>query len=660
MFSRFKQYHILIFSIVTFVATLALILLELDRQNYQVRKKEIIVNFWEEFFPLDQEDLTLRSRLVLESRSPEEKEKAKISLGKSLLKILEGDTSIYRITLEDAEHQILLREEKSKFREYNTFSNSLILKDFRGQTSLKISDPVKNAPVGRLILGYTTPKKDKRIEDLTSEYRVYALIVIILLSLAYFFVLKYLILPVKRVVACLEESRGQAPRLFERPKTLLEKEYNNLARDSLLTRVNQKLKDFLATSANLDQNRIMTELAEFAGRLFGVDCIYFLILKRRDDSNFDAVGEYSNGRRTDAGMLLAIKNYILSQTATSAIPLIEKNLKNAGIILKFDSQQFFAWSDIILSDKDFNELMIGVHVPDAERSVAPDKWHLETYRLLTDEIRLGLQAIENQRKIIFKEKSEATISLSRNLGHDLTNIIATSKLDLLAVKSFLDMDEDEIKRSPEKQKIFKESLAAVLNNTMFLQQIVNVYRSFSFIKRPRFEHVDVNRLLQEIVDLFRLSTSANIDIRTSLAAEIPACRLEERLVKLAVFNILTNALEAIKRKSGAEGVVGFINIKTTFDEKADQVIISIRDSGHGIRNEQGELASPMEIDRIFNLGFSTKKDEEGEGLGLNWVYTIITEFHKGRIQPRNHPEGGAEFLIYLNREMPESDGKIEV
>jgi signal transduction histidine kinase len=169
--------------------------------------------------------------------------------------------------------------------------------------------------------------------------------------------------------------------------------------------------------------------------------------------------------------------------------------------------------------------------------------------------------------------------------------------------------------------------------------------------------MDVNRLLQEIVDLFRLSTSASVDIRTSMAVELPSCRLEERLLKLAVFNLLTNALEAIKRKAGSEGVSGFINVKTFFDEKTDQVIISIRDSGHGILNEKGELASPFEIDRIFNLGYTTKKREEGEGLGLSWVYTIVSEFHKGRIIPRNHPDGGAEFQICLNREISESQGE---
>ena len=655
LFYKLKQYNILILSIVTFLVTLVLILIELDRQNYQVKKKEIIVNYWDEFFPLDQEELTLRSRLILEARSPEEKEKAKAALLKSVRKILDADNSIYRVALENTEHQTLLKEERSKFRQYNTFSNSLFLKGFSGQTSLKITDPVKNVPMGRLIVGYTTPKDDPRIQALTSEYRIYALIVIVFLSIVYYFILRILILPVKRVVGRLDEARRRPPLLFEHPNTLLEKEYNNIARDSLLTRVSQKMKDFLATSTNLDGARILSDLPAFISNLFGLDMVCFLSLSRKGENEFEVRGEYSQDSVDDPGLLKGLVELILSQSATPAIPLIEKNIKYGSQTIKHVARQIFAFTDIVMADKDYKDILVCAFIPDVNRSSPPEKWHLETYRLLADEIRLGLQTIENQRKVIFKEKSEATISLSRNLGHDLTNIIATSKLDLLAVKSFLDMDEEQIKRSPEKQKIFRESLAAVLNNTMFLQQIVNVYRSFSFIKRPRFEYADVNRLLSEIVDLFRLSTSANIDIRTSYAAEIPPCRLEERLVKLAVFNILTNALDAIRRKSGPEAVSGFINVKTLFDEKQDQVVISIRDSGDGIRNEKGELATPHEIERVFNLGFTTKKEEEGEGLGLNWVYTIITEFHKGRIQPRNHPEGGAEFLIYLNREIPEEE-----
>ena len=71
MFSKLKRYQILILSVVVFLVTMVLIVLQLDRQNYQVKKKEIIVNYWDEFFPLDQEDLTMRSRLVLEAENPE-------------------------------------------------------------------------------------------------------------------------------------------------------------------------------------------------------------------------------------------------------------------------------------------------------------------------------------------------------------------------------------------------------------------------------------------------------------------------------------------------------------------------------------------------------------------------------------------------------------
>jgi len=657
LFSKLKQYHILILSIVVFIATLVLILLELDRQNYQIRKKEIIVNYWDEFFPLDQEELTLRSRLVLQARGFEEREKAAAALMKTIQEIVQGDASIYKIALEDAEHQIILKEEVSKFRKYNTFSNSLFLKSFRGQTSLKISDPIKNVPLGRLIVAYTTPKNDTRIIDLTTRYRTYALMIFVALSLVYVYILKYLILPVKRVVANLDLARGKPPVIFPRPKSLLEKEYNNLARDSLLIRVNQKLKDYLATSTNLDPGQILKELPGFLRDIFHFDLVLFLQLKRKNEASFDVAGQSESGGEGHLAIVKCAVDFVLSQTSTPAAPLIEQNLKDRHHILKQGSSPVSVYTNIVASGEDFSDLTVCLLIPELGKNVPPGKWSLETFRMLSDEIRLGLQTIENQRKVIFKEKSEATISLSRNLGHDLTNIIATSKLDLLAVKSFLDMNEDEMRQSPEKQNIFKESLAAVLNNTMFLQQIVNVYRSFSFIKRPRFEEVDVNHLLEEIVDLFRLSTSASIVIRTSFAADPPPCQMEERLVKLAVFNLLTNALDAIKRKSGTAGVSGFINVKTLFDEKKDQVIIAIRDSGEGIRNEKGELASPLEIDQIFNLGFTTKKNEEGEGLGLSWVYTIIAEFHKGRIVPRNHPEGGAEFQIYLPRVIPDSSEK---
>ncbi|HMZ51180.1 MAG TPA: ATP-binding protein, partial [Candidatus Sumerlaeota bacterium] len=67
----------------------------------------------------------------------------------------------------------------------------------------------------------------------------------------------------------------------------------------------------------------------------------------------------------------------------------------------------------------------------------------------------------------------------------------------------------------------------------------------------------------------------------------------------------------------------------------------------GIRDEHGKLLQEDRLPEIFRLGFSTKENQEGEGLGLNWVQTIVREFHGGELVAQNHAKGGARFTIRL-------------
>jgi signal transduction histidine kinase len=66
------------------------------------------------------------------------------------------------------------------------------------------------------------------------------------------------------------------------------------------------------------------------------------------------------------------------------------------------------------------------------------------------------------------------------------------------------------------------------------------------------------------------------------------------------------------------------------------VVVVVRDRGHGIPSER--LAS------IFNSFFSTKVG--GLGMGLSICRRII-ENHGGRIEARNHDNGGAAFSLTL-------------
>jgi C4-dicarboxylate-specific signal transduction histidine kinase len=154
-------------------------------------------------------------------------------------------------------------------------------------------------------------------------------------------------------------------------------------------------------------------------------------------------------------------------------------------------------------------------------------------------------------------------------------------------------------------------------------------------------------VLDEIIDVFALSLPASTVVRRDYREDLPECTVEPRLLKLVLFNLLTNAVAAIKQNADPERREGQITVSTRMDPESDRTCISVRDNGTGILNGEGETATQAEIDRIFRYGVSTKKEYGGEGLGLSWVWTIVEEFHNGRVEACNHADGGAEFLVFI-------------
>jgi len=539
-----------------------------------------------------------------------------------------------------AGEQLYFAERRVRLAAQHNFSNSILTRSFERQAQQTIARPgdaLETYAVSRVFV--TTALGNQAIERLTNSYRAAMLGSVGFLSLIYYMLLILLILPLSRLLACLEMRQGGGSTIIASPRSHVERAYNSLARDASLTRLSKELREIISGEG-------LSHVEPFLDRV-----------PRLVENNLGIVGcqVWAASRRTGSGAWQIEKSFARELTwfrPAEFAPVLETllgdSVPQAGVghlARAGDGEGGHAFFWDVLDSTHERLLLFVVQIPPGAPEPAP--WWIDCFSRVGNELRYAIFSVEEQRRMILAEKSKANVSLSRNLGHDLTNIIATSKLELMNVKMFLSMRAEDVRKSPAKEQIFRESLEALLNNTRFLQEIVNLYRSFSYIQKPRFEEVDIAELVEDVSQLYRLSVSRHIRVETRLAGDIPPVRVEPRLLRLALFNLLTNAAEAIKRATSADNPAGSIVVSAQFDAAQRRIAIAVEDTGTGICDRDGNLLNPDQLSEIFRLGFSTKANQEGEGLGLNWVQTIVREFHGGEIVAANRPGGGASFAIRL-------------
>jgi signal transduction histidine kinase len=128
-----------------------------------------------------------------------------------------------------------------------------------------------------------------------------------------------------------------------------------------------------------------------------------------------------------------------------------------------------------------------------------------------------------------------------------------------------------------------------------------------------------------------LDTRAGITVRTSLPADLPKVETSPDML-IEVFRVLVkNAAEAIKEKGHGNEL--WLESRLGADSAVEVVI---RDCGTGIK--------PENLNRVFELGWSTKK--EGMGFGLFWVKDFV-EGLGGDIQVESVWGQGTTFCVSL-------------
>lgn len=156
--------------------------------------------------------------------------------------------------------------------------------------------------------------------------------------------------------------------------------------------------------------------------------------------------------------------------------------------------------------------------------------------------------------------------------------------------------------------------------------------AFSKPREPRLEPLQLNRIVEEVVELVQKQADVKkVVLLTDLDEHAPAVPLDYDGIHQVAMNILTNAIDAVAPDTGV------INVRTQFDPDGQTLRLSIADNGPGV--------PPDQRDKIFEPFHSTK-GHGGTGLGLTVARKIVQELG-GRIELVSPPEGGAEFRVHL-------------
>jgi signal transduction histidine kinase len=651
--ARFRSGSATVFVAFLYGITLLGSMYTIDVAYYQHEKWQLIsesINGGKYFDRIAAADYTRAVTTWVEATGRPNREELFREIERRGLELLALSPAVTRVTLEEGSG-LLLSEvgEPERLERQNNFSNSLFYRGFERSVQRQFNLNASEEPVARFRIHVTSSLNDPALSQLTNHYWRVVLAVFLGLTALYYSLVRWVMSPLHRVTYRMQERESGHASIIDQPKTLIERSYNDLARDAALTRFSKELRERIAAGGLSWAQPILEMAPELVEEYIGIASPMVLSLQRRGGK-----GGWSLERviGTMPGYVESTRlGAVLTEHADQNDPTERAAYWSARLLSFADAENqpipFFC--DVLHASTEELWLLI-VPSPPGRAPFAP--WWVDFLGRVAQELRYALTSIDDQRRLILQEKSKANISLSRNLGHDLTNIIATSKLELMTVRTFLSLPPTEL-TNPRKEAIFRESLEALLNNTRFLQEMVNIYRSFSFLQKPKFEEVNLSELAEDIVRLYQPSLSKDFGFRLELAPGLPTTTVEPRLLRLALFNLMTNATEAIRRAAKDGKPRGCITVGTALGA-GDMLEMWIADDGPGIRDADGKLMSGDGLSEIFRLGFSTKKSQEGEGLGLNWVQSIVREFHGGEILARNQEQGGAMFIIRLPRQAAES------
>jgi signal transduction histidine kinase len=237
---------------------------------------------------------------------------------------------------------------------------------------------------------------------------------------------------------------------------------------------------------------------------------------------------------------------------------------------------------------------------------------VEEFAVLRESLRtMARELEEGRREAIQAEKLRSWTEMARRVAHELKNPLTPMRMAAENVARL------EGRTAQEASAVLREEIDR-------LDEMARSFAQFGKMPEGPPSEVDLGELMRTLVDQHG-GVEASLEI--NIPSRLPLVRGHYEALVRTFRNLLLNAIEA----AGRDG-----RVKIGVAAGTDWIRVEIRDSGPGIPDE--------EMDRIWEPDFTTKS--KGTGLGLAMVRQTIA-VHQGKVEGRNHPDGGAVFSVEL-------------
>ncbi len=222
-------------------------------------------------------------------------------------------------------------------------------------------------------------------------------------------------------------------------------------------------------------------------------------------------------------------------------------------------------------------------------------------------------------------RTDAVRDLAAGVAHEIGNPLnaLSLNLDMLARTVRKEPDPDRRERLLSDISVAREEI----------KRIDSINKSFLAALRPvspDFAPASIAEPLSETMnELKPILEERRISVAIELAPAIPPVAIDRAQMRQVFFNLVKNAMEAMK-----DG--GTLYVSVAYDDR--DVTVSFLDTGAGL--------SPDAISRLFEPYRTTKK--HGNGLGL-MICRRIVRAHGGELDAESKEGAGTRFIVRLPR-----------